>query len=213
MHSVFLGLHIISGSSALLTGMIAILARKKKGVHTGGGIAYYFSMLGTAVSAVILAVLKWNPFLLSIGIFAFYLTYTGRRAIWFLRLKEAYVPGLKDKLLPYAGIVTGICMLCYPLWVHYTGGGGPISVLQVFGGILISFSIRDSITFADKSNFTPHNKKWLIRHITSMGGAYISTLTAFLVVNINFSPAWVVWLAPTAVGSVLITMAVRRRSK
>ena len=58
---------------------------------------------------------------------------------------------------------------------------------------------------------------WLLRHLTRMGGSYISATTAFVVVNLGRwlpagAPSWaglVGWIAPTIVGSLLIGWAVR----
>jgi hypothetical protein len=44
-----------------------------------------------------------------------------------------------------------------------------------------------------------------------MGGSYISAVTAFVVVNFQFQPGFVLWLLPTAIGSPLIAMAIRKR--
>ncbi len=210
MRTLFLGLHIIAGSAALISGMIAILAGKKRGVHTGSGITYYYAMLLTAISAVVLATIRWNPFLLSIGIFSFYMVHGGRMAMRQLRRKDTYQPQLKDRLVPVAGISTGIAMVLFPLWQFYSGASGLAPVLPVFGSILLGFAIRDVLITTNPKNYTPHNKLWLRMHIAGMGGGYISTVTAFLVVNITLSPAWVVWLAPTVVGSVFITLAIRK---
>jgi uncharacterized membrane protein len=210
MRSLFLGLHIIAGSAALVSGMIAIMAGKKRGVHTGSGITYYYAMLLTAVSAVVLALMRWNPFLLSIGIFSFYMVHGGRMAMIQLRRKDQYIPKLHDRLVPVAGLLTGVCMVLFPLWQFYSHTSGLAPVLPVFGAILTTFALRDLRITTNPNNYIPHNKLWLRMHIAGMGGGYIATVTAFLVVNISLSPAWVVWLAPTVVGSIFITLAIRK---
>ena len=52
---------------------------------------------------------------------------------------------------------------------------------------------------------------WLIVHLTSMGAAYIATVTAFLVVNITFLPRPVVFIVPALVGTILVSYAAIRR--
>ena len=49
---------------------------------------------------------------------------------------------------------------------------------------------------------------WLCTHIGRMGGSFIATSTAFLLTNIHFEPAWIVWLAPTVIGSPIIAVAI-----
>lgn len=210
MYTILLISHIIFGTVSLLAGLGATLTKKGRTAHKKSGTIYYWAMYGTTFCAVIMALAKWNPFLLSIGIFATYLVFSGRRAIYYLRLKEQYTPTLKDKLPPIVGLLTSVTMLTYPLTAYAAGHGWPVSVLQVFGGILLLFSIRDIRTVANTANFSARNIMWLPKHISAMGGAYISTVTAFLVVNVRFSPSWVVWLAPTAVGTVFISMSIAK---
>ena len=58
---------------------------------------------------------------------------------------------------------------------------------------------------------------WIFRHIPRMGGSYIATFTAFLVVNLGrwlpeSAPGWlntVGWIAPAVIGGMLIRRAVR----
>lgn len=210
MYTALLIAHIICGTASLLAGLVASSTRKGRGAHIRSGIVFSWAMYGTTFCAVIMSLCKWNPFLLSLGIFATYLVFSGRQAIRYMRISEPYKPGIKDKLPPAIGLLTAITMVAYPLTAYAAGNSWPVSVLQVFGGILLLFSIRDLRTVSDAGNFTPRNFSWLPRHISAMGGAYISTVTAFLVVNIRFSPAWVVWLAPTVVGTVLISMSIAK---
>lgn len=75
-------------------------------------------------------------------------------------------------------------------------------ILFVFGCINTWLIIHDFYLFfyqpKDKKENTHH---WLERHIGMMMGSFISTLTAFLVVNLpNTEPKWLVWFSPTALG-------------
>lgn len=205
MYTALLIAHIIFGTTSLLAGLVATLTKKGRKSHVTSGIIFYWGMYGTTLCAVIMALTKWNPFLLSIGIFATYLVFSGRQAIRFLRLREPYTPTAKDKLPALVGFITALTMLAYPLTAYAAGHGWPVTVLQVFGAILLMFSVRDYRTLRKPENLTARNPAWLPRHISAMGGAYISTVTAFLVVNVRIEPSWVVWLAPSAVGTVLIS--------
>jgi hypothetical protein len=69
---------------------------------------------------------------------------------------------------------------------------------------MLGFVIGDLSMLVKNPTFQANDKSWLIKHISMIGGAYIATLTAFLVTNVNFSPAWVIWLAPTIIGSILL---------
>ncbi len=59
----------------------------------------------------------------------------------------------------------------------------------------------------------PENVDWLNTHFSSMGGAYIATVTAALLVNINVLPSTVVFIVPTLIGSVLIARATRKYAR
>jgi hypothetical protein len=45
---------------------------------------------------------------------------------------------------------------------------------------------------------------WWYNHIGGMGGGYIATVTAFVVVNVKMNPGWILWLLPTAIGAPII---------
>lgn len=210
MYTALLIAHIVAGTTSLLAGLVATLTKKGGKAHVTSGIVFFWAMYGTAFCAVIMALTKWNPFLLSIGIFATYLVFSGRQAIRFFRLRGPYTPTAKDKLPTLVGFITAVIMLAYPLTAYAARHGWPASVLQVFGSILLLFSVKDYRALKRPENFTARNLVWLYRHISAMGGAYISTVTAFLVVNVNLEPSWVVWLAPTAVGTVLISTSISR---
>src|ERR1700759_1005352 len=98
MYKAILIIHVLLGATALISGAYAIFAKKGSKLHTNSGNIYYRCMYGVGLSALIMTLLKFNPFLLSIAIFSVYLTYGGKKAIYMWRLKEVYTPTLKDKL-------------------------------------------------------------------------------------------------------------------
>jgi hypothetical protein len=55
--------------------------------------------------------------------------------------------------------------------------------------------------------------EWLLKHISRMGGSFIATSTAFLLVNTSIEPIWVMWLLPTAIGTPMIIVASRKWRK
>jgi uncharacterized membrane protein len=198
----FLPLHIVSGSIALFTGLIAMLAKKGGKRHRLSGKIYFYAMCGVAASAFYLSVYKHIPFLFNIGVMSFYFTYTGFRSV----KNKRVIPGIMDKIVLFANLLASVLQL----YMGFTGGG----VLPLFFGTLGAFiGIQDTRLYFFRAQDVPVNKKiWLIRHIGRMSGAYISTLTAFLVVNLRdvSVPNYVVWIAPTVIGVPLIVMTVRR---
>ncbi|HSI90809.1 MAG TPA: hypothetical protein VK927_06795, partial [Adhaeribacter sp.] len=173
MYKAILILHVIAGTLALGSGLVAIFAAKGRQNHNRSGRIYELSMYSVAVSAIVMCLLKFNPFLLAIGIFALYLTYTGKRALFYFRLKENYRPGWHDKLPAWAGLLTGAFMVGFPVWQMVEQGRIFVPVLAVFGAGLLGSSFADLAMFRKPALFTAGNKSWLLKHIGMMGGAYI----------------------------------------
>lgn len=197
LYKISLGLHIASGILSLVSGLIAILSKKGLKVHRLSGMIFFISMLVVAASAIFISILKSNQFLLLIGIFAFYQDYSGFRAIRNKQLKPSWLDWF---VLIVAGVNAFFMIYSMNL------------VLMVFGGIcsyLVIGSVRIFI-------LTVRGKEipkllWLSRHIGMMLGAYIATLTAFLVVNVRrFEPAWLPWLLPSMIGVPLILYWTRK---
>lgn len=195
LFQTFLYLHIISGGAALLTGAVAAIARKGNKIHRKAGLTFVYGMIITAISATVLARMHPNSFLLSIAIFSLYLTFSGW--IWTMRIplkqKKAHA-----RLIGFGGLGSGFFLLSMAIAelpaIHY--------VLIVFGILQLLFSIPDLSSKKDPKENVP-------RHGARIGGAYIATVTAFLVVNVEFLPFYLVWLLPSVIGSILLIYRIR----
>lgn len=188
---ILLVIHIISGFTALAMGLVAIVSKKGKKWHKTTGRVFFWSMISVSVSAVLISLLKNGWFLLHIGIFAFYMNYNGLRAIKNKKLK----PNIFDWLVLILASINVFFMI-YSMQL----------ILIVFGilnAFLIFLDVK-IIRLVLKKEKIP-KLTWLRRHIALMMGTYISTLTAFLVVNVkNVNPGWLVWLLPTFIFTPLI---------
>lgn len=194
LEKTLLILHIIAGFAALAMGLMAILAKKGKDLHRLGGKIYFWSMVMVVLTAGVLSLFKDIAFLLMIAIFSFFLCYTGYRAI----LQKQLKPNLPDWLILAMAMVNAGFMVA-SLNV----------ILMVFAGLSVIFGIQDIAIYLGWRRQSKSNN-WLTMHIGRMLGAYISTLTAFLVVNVQMEPAWLIWLAPTFVGTLLIAFYISR---
>jgi len=191
--------HIIAGMTALVAGLIAIISRKGMQMHKASGLVFFWGMMLVCISAIYISLLKNIPFLLHIGIFAFFMVFGGYRTV----KNKSLLASTVDWLILLVGLVNGLLMV-YSLKI----------VLMVFGIIGCYLAISDVRLFllAMKDREFPRNQ-WLIRHIGLMLGAYISTATAFLVVNVSLSQfAWIPWLVPTIIGTPLIAYWTNRFS-
>jgi hypothetical protein len=210
MYRLLLILHIIAGTTALSGGLLAILSRKGKKPHKLSGLWFSGAMYLVCCSAVLLSLIRPNPFLLSIGIFSAYLTYSGRRAIFYWRLRAQHTPAFSEKLPVMLAFLTALGMVIHPLYNIAVNHNTAIPVSIIFGAIMLASTIGDFIRYSNPDNFVPGNNVWLFRHIAMMGGAYISATTAFFVVNAHNVPFWIPWLLPTVAGTVIITFSIRK---
>lgn len=192
-------LHASTGGIALMVGAISAYAKKGQRLHRLCGNIFIYSMLFSAVSALIMSQIKPNPFLFGIGLFTVYLILSGWIPVWKKDLS------IKKKYIKRVGIF-GIISALFMAYQAYIGFRDAAIILMVFGGILLSFSVSDLLT-----RFSPGNG--INRHGGRMGGAYIATFTAFLVVNNSFLPPLVAWLMPTVIGSLLIFLSLRKWNK
>jgi hypothetical protein len=78
---MFVILHILIALLAVISGLLAMLSKKGRPEHLQYGNIYYWSMMVSLVTVIILSVMRWpdNIHLLIIGIFAFGCALLGRR--------------------------------------------------------------------------------------------------------------------------------------
>jgi hypothetical protein len=195
--------HAFSGGIALLSGIVAILTKKGSKGHTTSGDIYFYSMLSVVVTGLIVASFRGNLFLQTIAIFSFYMAFTGQRV---LRNKKAIVTYPLDWGFNIVSMGCGLFML-YLVVVNFAriGFAGAMPMLLIFGGLLTWMAIQDAVKMWQKKWI---KNEWLYTHIGRMGGSFIATSTAFILTNIRFEPQWIVWLAPTLIGSPLMAVAI-----
>ncbi len=210
IYKTLLILHVIAGFTGLASGLAAMIVKKSRGIHTQAGKVYYLGMYASGITALIMTIIKFNPFLLAIGIFTLYLVYSGKQAIAYWRVKEPWSLRFNELAPSLTGILVALFMIGYPFFQMIMEGRFFVPVLGIFGIVLFINALQDLMMLRKVSNRVPRNKKFLLQHIGKMGGSYIAATTAFLVNNVSFDPGWVVWLLPTFVGSFLIANAIRQ---
>jgi hypothetical protein len=191
IYKMGLVIHSLFGTFALVAGLIAIISKKGKNYHQIAGAVFFFSMLLVCFTAIYISIYKSNTFLLHIGIFSFFMVYSGYRSVKNKSLK----PTLTDWLILMIGLINGVWMI---VSIHI--------ILTVFGAISSYLAVSDFRLFVQtiQQKKIPKNQ-WMLRHLGMMLGAYIATSTAFIVVNIQTMDfAWIPWLVPTAIGTPMI---------
>lgn len=196
--------HALFGGIALLSGLLALLFRKGKNTHKKTGKLFYYAMLLSAITALIISTLPnhQSPFLFSIGIFSSYFVLTGYRALQF----KDKNPNLKiDRAISRIMILTGILMIFYAPLVYQKIN----IILTVFGIVGLIFSSRDLILYKNEAKL---QKVWLKLHLGKMLGGYISATTAFVVVNDFFSSIYG-WFVPGIIGGFYIVYWIKKLNK
>lgn len=204
-HKIILIFQVICGAIALLTGLIATIAGKGRRFHITSGKVFYWAMFAVGLSSFILASIKFNPFVLSIGIFSLYMVISGRKTLFYYRLIESHKPTIVDKLPVYIGLLTAIFMIVYPgyMLVFYHSEG--IFIFIIFGSIL-SLMVYNNLKILYKNSvFIPYNKKWIFKHIGIMLDTNTASTRAFMVNVVKFDQPWVLRLSPTSVDVLAIT--------
>ncbi|AHM59504.1 hypothetical protein D770_06205 [Flammeovirgaceae bacterium 311] len=209
LYTVILILHIAAGFTALFSGGISFTATKGRRLHRIAGKVYTIAMIGVGFTAITMCLLKYNPFLFTIGIFSTYMTLTGYRSLRYD--KYTHKPNLAMDwsflvaALLLAGGFTGHMLLNEGFHLQ-----GLQLVLLIFMGILLLMLLVDVQVLRNPEGLKKADL--LRRHISRMGGAYISTITAFLVTNVHTEPVYIAWLLPTAIGTPFIIYFIRKYS-
>ncbi len=208
IHPIVLFLHAFAGSISLISGLFAIFSKKGGKIHRKGGLIYYWSMMVVVITGLILGSLSFNIFILTIAVFSFYMIFTGRRILG--NKKE-----VRAQFIDWFFCLLCLIIASFMLYLGISnffriGFAGSVPMLLVFGFFLGWMCLED-VQLMRRKTFVKGS--YLIKHIGRMGGSYIATSTAFLVVNIDFSPQWIIWLLPTVIGTPMITIGSKNWSK
>jgi uncharacterized membrane protein len=202
--------HIAAGFLALVTGLVPMFSQKGGKAHVLWGKVYFWAMFVVAFTALIRFQMKLNLiFLTGIAVFSFYNTFTGVRLI---HRKDNGKPIFIDWFASILGVICSFGMVYFSYLaskmesVHYT------ILFLVFGIFMFVLAFEDLRIFAgiksiESEKGTPVPVRyWFQNHISRMGGSYIATVTAFLVVNNPpYIPGLVVWIAPGVIGGIIIS--------
>ncbi|MEX1189684.1 MAG: DUF2306 domain-containing protein [Bacteroidia bacterium] len=202
---ILLFLHIAGGTVSLITGFYNIINRKGSKIHRKNGFVYVLGMFLATLSGILLAFIGDNQFLFLIGVFSFYLAFSGYRI---LSIKDPLNAKKIDFIIAFITAFFAVYMIfsSFKISDGLLKSINPITI--VFGLISLIYSVVDLFLFYGKRKAQKNH--WLFNHIIRMMASYISAVTAFLVVNITMLPPLVIWLGPSVVGSVLISIFINK---
>jgi uncharacterized membrane protein len=193
---ISLVIHVIAGCIALLSGLTAIVFRKKVKVHKPFGKVYLFSMWVIFITALYLSVFKNNFFLLFIGIFTFHSCITAYRSLKLRQLHADQKPLVKDWLIEGFNILACGGLVLTGIFLFAKNNIQFAVICISFGSLGLRLSYTNIQRFRGKYTDKLY---WLLAHIGGMTGSYIGAITAFTVNNNRWMgmPQVVAWLAPT----------------
>ncbi|MES2388860.1 MAG: hypothetical protein V4543_12735 [Bacteroidota bacterium] len=189
LKNTLLWLHIIAGTLALVIGAIPIIVPKGKPIHKVAGKVFLYLMFAAAVSGAVLGIVVGNMLLIFIGLFSFYLTYTGYRALKLRRLVPDFrITGLDAVYIPFS-MLTGLLMFSLGL-IDGTLTYRLNPVMLIFGAFMFlnaGLDIRNYFRWKAgskiKEQYAEIRCAMMRMHIGRSIGSYIAAMTAFFVVN------------------------------
>lgn len=177
--------------------------------HQKIGRLFVTGMMLTGGSALFMAQIKPNPFLFIIGVFTIYLVGTADRYIKLTQNK----PLLIDWVYTLGMFVFGSIFIIWGV-ITLTKSDGMGAVMLVFGSIGLYSVYQD---FNNYKGEAKHRNYRLLTHIGRMVGGFTATVTAVLVVNVQYIPlnipAALYWLAPTLIFTPLSIYWIRQQKK
>jgi len=189
MMQILLPIHILGGTIALLSAIMAILSEKGKKIHVLSGRTFFWSMLTIFLTAIPMSIITSNIFLFLIAFFSFYFAFAGIR---FARNRKG-IATTSDWIAVGLMILSGVGMwtLAAVLFMNNNSMSIPLLVFG-FGAIVLGYG-----DFKSHKNKTAIGKERIVRHLVSMIAGTIAVITAVLVVNVKIEPVWIWWVLPT----------------
>ena len=189
MMQILLPIHILGGTIALLSAIMAILSEKGKKIHVLSGRTFFWSMLTIFLTAIPMSIITSNIFLFLIAFFSFYFAFAGIR---FARNRKG-IATTSDWIAVGLMILSGVGMwtLAAVLFMNNNSMYIPLLVFG-FGAIVLGYG-----DFKSHKNKTAIGKERIGRHLQNMMGGTIAVITAVLVVNVKIEPVWIWWVLPT----------------
>lgn len=204
--------HVIAGSLALLSGLIAILFRNDVRSHRPFGRFYFWCMTVIFVTAVYVSVYRGNLFLFCISFFSYYNCLTAFRSLRLKHLHKGQKAKMTDWVIEWAFGIVHVGIIGLGVFLLINGEKQPGIICLVFGSIGLRINYLSNKRLRGDVDYSNY---WLLAHIGGMLGSYIAAITAFLVNNNLWMrlPMLAAWLAPTIILLPLLIYELQRNKK
>ncbi len=205
-------LHVTAGTFVLVVAPIAMLVGKGGRRHRRAGLAFCAGMIAVLVTAAGMWQSHGHLFLLFLDAVSAYLVFVGYRTI--VRRRRRLASAKADVADALAAVVAVACALA--LATLAAAAHTPLMhelavVLAALAILAATFAALDAKALAERRQSKLGS---LLMHLSAMIGAYISAVTAFVVINAHGVPMTLRWLVPSVVGTAVIggfSIAYRRR--
>ncbi len=195
LFKIILVIHIFFGSIGLFTGTLNIVRKKGDKPHFIIGNFFLYSMIINAIAGLIMSIMHNNLFLLIVAVFSFYMVCTGQRILSLKNLLNNQQPKSIDYCLTFGMLLFGLGFIFFGFYLLFNQNNFGI-VLMVFGTISILMVKTDLKLYKGNTKFKNY---WLLIHLQRMIGAYIASVTAFIVTVDKYNLGIIAWLLPTAI--------------
>jgi hypothetical protein len=202
--------HIGAGAVSLVVAPIALVVHKGGKAHRLWGKVFFWCMTWVFVTAVLLSIFKWIPFLLMIAVFSYYSVFIAYRSIYQKQLHLGKGVHWYDWLALMISGGFNLFFIGYGAYYAFVAGGGLFAYLSIGFGIGGALQARSQLRWFLHAS-SPH--AWLYHHSGNMIGGFIASLTAFSTQVLFFMPEALKWIWPSAIGVPLIVYWQRRYQK
>lgn len=206
---ILIYIHAFFGGLGLFAGTISIVVRKGGKIHKLWGKIFSVGMLISSLLSLIIACIPnhQSMFLFLIGIFTIYMVSAGNRALTLkasIKSKADWI----DKSISYSMFIIAVLMILLGIY-SFINNSELWKLYFFFSAFGLLMTYRDFKTF---KQFVNDNKIGIISHVGRMVGAFITSVTAFIVAGLSIG-SLTFWLLPTLIGVPYITYWTRKIEK
>ena len=190
--------HASLGVICLVSGILALTAKKSKGRHPTAGRVFAVSLTLAFAAILLNIVVRKNVFMLGMGSLAVYTGIEGWRALLRFKGNLAPEPTAFDYLLGGTTALLSVGLIAFGVRI-FVSSNNAMGFVCVGFGLLGVFLLRGTW---QRWKAPPTKQRWLEVHIGMMLGAFSAAVTAFLAVQFSGHLGgfeWVVWVAPTLI--------------
>jgi len=183
-------IHIAAGTWTLLSGPMALLAKKGSKAHVFLGRSFGLAMGIVCSSALLNGIYKQMIFLCMIAVFTAYNTGSGYMA---LQIRKKVLSARSTGWVHALGAFSMLLFVGMGVWLMYRNQI-ELGILSLFfGGI----GLANVWSFSKMFRQTLESDQLMRIHISGFVAGFIASLTAFSVQTMAFLPPMVQWLWPT----------------